>query len=143
MACMAYFWGIFFANIHWEIKGRFRKRMVLANVPSFLFSFRGNMRTHPRSGFSFWGSIRQNHSFGNHPFGFLRNMGGRSGQNYFHMWVFLYERFSLSRGGWPKLGMDMEAGPAAYADVIDFLKAEPAAAKQTKDPQQILLLDVP
>ena len=39
---------------HWEIKGRFRKRVVLANVPSFRFSFRGN--------------IRRNHPFGNHPF---------------------------------------------------------------------------
>ena len=25
---------------HWEIKGRFRKRVVLANIPSFRFSFR-------------------------------------------------------------------------------------------------------
>ena len=41
-------------HVHWEIKGRFRKRVVLANVPSFRFSFRGN--------------IRQNHPFGNHPF---------------------------------------------------------------------------
>ena len=40
--------------IHWEIKGRFRKRVVLANVPSFRFSFREN--------------IRRNHPFGNHPF---------------------------------------------------------------------------
>ena len=40
---------------HWEIKGRFRKRVVLANVPSFRFSFLGN--------------IRRNHPFGNHPFG--------------------------------------------------------------------------
>ena len=40
-------------NFHWEIKGRFRKRVVLANVPSFRFSFRGN--------------IRRNHPFGNHP----------------------------------------------------------------------------
>ena len=32
-------------------KGRFRKRVLLANVPSFRFSFRGNMRTYPRSGF--------------------------------------------------------------------------------------------
>ena len=32
--------------------------MVLANVPSFRFSFRGNMRTYPRSGFSFRGNIR-------------------------------------------------------------------------------------
>ena len=39
---------------HWEIKGRFRKRVVLANVPSFRFSFLGN--------------IRRNHPFGNHPF---------------------------------------------------------------------------
>ena len=39
---------------HWEIKGRFRKRVVLANVPLFRFSFRGN--------------IRRNHPFGNHPF---------------------------------------------------------------------------
>ena len=31
-------------------KGRFRKRVVLANVPSFRFSFPGNMRTYPRSG---------------------------------------------------------------------------------------------
>ena len=38
------------ATNHWEIKGRFRKRVVLANVPSFQFSFRGNMRTYPRSG---------------------------------------------------------------------------------------------
>ena len=37
-------------NAHREIKGRFRKRVGLANVPSFLFSFRGNMRTYPRSG---------------------------------------------------------------------------------------------
>ena len=36
---------------HWETKGRFCKRVVLANVPSFRFSFRGNMRTYPRSGF--------------------------------------------------------------------------------------------
>ena len=41
-------------RFHWEIKGRFPKRVVLANVPSFRFSFRGN--------------IRRNHPFGNHPF---------------------------------------------------------------------------
>ena len=65
------------AESHWETKGRFRKRVVLANVPSFRFSFRGNMRTYPRSGlrsnvpsfrFSFRGSIRQNHPFGKPPF---------------------------------------------------------------------------
>ena len=63
---------------HREIKGRFRKRVVLANVPSFRFSFRGNMRTYPRSGFSFRGNIRTYPRNGfsfrgnirqNHPFG--------------------------------------------------------------------------
>ena len=46
---------------HCSKKGRFRKRVVLANVPSFRLSFRGNMRTYPRSGFnlmSFRGNIR-------------------------------------------------------------------------------------
>ena len=38
-------------KIHREIKGRFRKRVVVANVPSCRLSFRGNMRTYPRSGF--------------------------------------------------------------------------------------------
>ena len=37
--------------VHWEIKGQFRKRVVLSNVPSFRFSFRGNIRMYPRSGF--------------------------------------------------------------------------------------------
>ena len=32
-------------------KGWFRKRVVLANVPSFRFSFRGNMQTYPRCDF--------------------------------------------------------------------------------------------
>ena len=41
----------FLAISHWETKGRFRKRVVLANVPSFRFSFQGNMRMYPRSGF--------------------------------------------------------------------------------------------
>ena len=66
---------------HWEIRGRFRKRVVLANVPSFRFSFWGTCeRTlvpvcvpgeHPNVPsfpFSFQGNIRQNHSFGNHLF---------------------------------------------------------------------------
>ena len=48
------FADLFLTLNHWEIKGRFRKRVVLANVPSFRFSFRGN--------------IRRNHPFGNHPF---------------------------------------------------------------------------
>ena len=43
------FWGKSFC--HWEIKGRFRKRVVLASVPLFQFSFWGNMRTYPHSGF--------------------------------------------------------------------------------------------
>ena len=49
----------------WEIKGRFRKRVVLASVPSFRFSFRGN--------------IRRNHPFGNHPFAIPRK--GSLGDN--------------------------------------------------------------
>ena len=52
---------------HRETKGRFRKRVVLANVPSFRFSFQGN--------------IRQNHPFGKPPFCeppiFLGNLKGR------------------------------------------------------------------
>ena len=35
--------------VHWETKERVRKKVVLANVPSFRFSFQGNMRTYPRS----------------------------------------------------------------------------------------------
>ena len=89
------FFGVFLAGdflgffFHREIKGRFRKRVVLANVPSFRFSFRGNMRTYPCSGFvpgkhpnvpsfrfSFRGNIRQKHPFGNHPFRFLRFLEG-------------------------------------------------------------------
>ena len=40
-----------FLLFHWETKGRFRKRVVLANVPSFRCAFGGNTRPHPRSGF--------------------------------------------------------------------------------------------
>ena len=36
---------------HWKIQGRFCKRVVLANVPSFRFSFWVNMRTYSRSRF--------------------------------------------------------------------------------------------
>ena len=51
-------------TFQWEIKGRFRKRVVLANVPSFRFSFRGNIRrNHP---FAFWKS-----PFCQHPKGSL------------------------------------------------------------------------
>ena len=42
-----------------EIKGRFRKRVVFAHVPSFRFSFRGNILTYPRSGFSFRGNTKR------------------------------------------------------------------------------------
>ena len=52
---------ICYGTFHWEIKGRFPKRVVLANVPSFRFSFRGN--------------IRQNHPFGNHPYKPGENLG--------------------------------------------------------------------
>ena len=38
-------------QIHCLISGRFRKRVVLANVPSFRFSFRGNIRMYPHSSF--------------------------------------------------------------------------------------------
>ena len=48
-------------------KGCFRKRVVLANVPSFRFSFRGNIRLVP----SFRGNIRQNHPFEKPPFKFV------------------------------------------------------------------------
>ena len=55
----------------------------MANVPSFQFSFRGKMRTYPRSGFrsggtsectlvpvlNVLGNIRQNHPSENHPLG--------------------------------------------------------------------------
>ena len=44
----------FSLSFHLETKGRLRKRVVLVNVPSFRFSFRGN--------------IRQNHPFGKPPF---------------------------------------------------------------------------
>ena len=40
--------------------------MVLANVPSFRFSFLENIRMYPRS--SFRGNIRQNHPLENHAF---------------------------------------------------------------------------
>ena len=49
-------WTIF----HWETEGRFRKRMLLANVPSFWFSFWGNIRTYPRSGFRSGGTSECN-----------------------------------------------------------------------------------
>ena len=68
-------------SLHWEIKGRVRKRVVLAKVPSFRFSFRGNMRTYPRSGFRSGGTSEctlgpvfvpgkhpPNHPFGKPPF---------------------------------------------------------------------------
>ena len=51
-----------------ETKGRFRKSVVLANVPSFRFSFRGQHPNVPSFRLSFRGNIRQNHPFGNPPF---------------------------------------------------------------------------
>ena len=65
-----------------ETKGRFRKRVVWAPVPSFRFLAPGNICMYPRSGgfgtgqhphvplfrFSVPGNIRQNHPFRNHPF---------------------------------------------------------------------------
>ena len=52
---------------HRKIKGRFRKRVVLANVPSFRFSFPGNMRTYPRSGFRSGGTLVPVFVPGEHP----------------------------------------------------------------------------
>ena len=37
-------------------KGRFRKRLVLANVPSFQFLVPGNIHMYPRSGYCCWGT---------------------------------------------------------------------------------------
>ena len=55
---MAYLGGIFFANMGgWGWSEFFSKRVVLANLPSFRFSFRGNMRTYPRSGFRSGGTF--------------------------------------------------------------------------------------
>ena len=71
-----------------KISGRFRKRVVLANVPSFRFRSGGTCeRTlvpvfipgeHPNVPsfrFSFRGNVRQNHPFGNHPFANPRKKG--------------------------------------------------------------------
>ena len=58
-----------FANSSWQIKGRFRKRVVLANVPSFRFSFQGNIRMYPRSGFRSGGTSAKTTLLENHPFG--------------------------------------------------------------------------
>ena len=69
---------------HWEIQGRLRKRVVLANVPSFRFSLWGNMVPLLRS--LFWGNIQMYSCSGfcsggtsakttlleTHPFGNLR-----------------------------------------------------------------------
>ena len=52
---------------HWEIKGRFRKRVVLANMPSFQFSFRGNMRMYSCSGFRSGGTSAKTTLLENHP----------------------------------------------------------------------------
>ena len=46
--CVHLFWPLIYRE---DTKGRFRKTAALAHVPSFQFSFWGNMRTDPRSGF--------------------------------------------------------------------------------------------
>ena len=51
------FWSVL-CGIPTKTGGFVKGWFVLANVPSFRFSFRGNMRTYPRSGFSFRGNIR-------------------------------------------------------------------------------------
>ena len=43
-------------NFREETKGRFRKRAVLENVPSFRFLVLGNIRMYPRSGFWYRGT---------------------------------------------------------------------------------------
>ena len=70
-------WKIPTVFCHRETKGRFRKRVVLANAPSFRFSFRGTCECTlvpvvvpgehlnvPSFRLSFRGNIRQNHPFG-------------------------------------------------------------------------------
>ena len=44
------------ALVREETKGRFRKRVVLANVPSFQFLVLGNIRMYPHSGFDTGGT---------------------------------------------------------------------------------------
>ena len=71
-----------------EISPWFRKRVILANVPSFLFLVPGNIHMHLRSVFWYWGTfectlvpflvpgyIRQNQPSGNHPFANSRQKG--------------------------------------------------------------------
>ena len=47
------------AIIRRETEGQFRKRVDLANVPSFRCLFQGNMRTYPRSGFHSGGTCER------------------------------------------------------------------------------------
>ena len=56
-------------NSLWEIRGWFCKRVVLANLPSFRFSFPGERANVPSFQLSFQGNIRQNQPFGKPPFG--------------------------------------------------------------------------
>ena len=71
-------------NFHRETKGRFRKRVVLANVPSFRFSFPGEHANVPSFQFSFrtsectlvpvfFGTSDKTILWENHPFGNPRN----------------------------------------------------------------------
>ena len=53
--------------------------MVLANVSSFRVFVASFRFWYPRSGFGCPGNIRQNHSFGNHPFANIRHLAANSG----------------------------------------------------------------
>ena len=58
-----------------ETKGRFRKRVVLANVPSFRFLVPENIRMYPRSGFWHRETSAKTALFGNHPLSNPRRLG--------------------------------------------------------------------
>ena len=53
----------------------FRSGGTCASVPSFRFFVPGEHLNVPSFRSSFWGNVRQNHPFGNHPVRFLRAMG--------------------------------------------------------------------
>ena len=81
--CQNYFrhFLTFFAQgkkCHWETKGRFRKRVVLTNVPSFRFSFRGNMQNVSSFRFSFLNFRHVSTVFARQPV--FRLLGGASSQ---------------------------------------------------------------
>ena len=112
---------------HWEIKGRFRKRVVLANVPSFRFSFRGN--------------IHQNHPFGNHPFANPRE-GGLVVQYCAILRDYLSDTpllramgFSMSQHG------QLNAIPPPHFLSVSPLKSMPSAGAIPPPPQKGYLSD--